>query len=29
MVDVDGLSVEAAADKWMAENPDVVNSWKP
>lgn len=28
MVDVDGMTPEEAADKWMAENADVVASWK-
>lgn len=27
MVDVDGMTVEEAAAKWMEENPDVVASW--
>ena len=28
MVDVDGLSPEDAADKWISENPDIITSWK-
>ncbi|HSF93517.1 MAG TPA: ABC transporter substrate-binding protein [Thermohalobaculum sp.] len=28
MVDVDGLTVEEAADKWIAENQDVIAGWK-
>lgn len=28
MVDVDGLSPEEAADKWIAENGDLIASWK-
>lgn len=28
MVDVDGMEAEAAAEKWIADNADVVSSWK-
>ncbi|MGI9373432.1 MAG: ABC transporter substrate-binding protein [Hyphomicrobiales bacterium] len=28
LVDVDGMSTEEAADKWIADNQEVINKWK-
>lgn len=28
LVDVDGMTTDEAADKWMADNADIVESWK-
>ena len=28
LVDVDGMSTEEAADKWIADNGELIESWK-
>ena len=28
LVDVDGMTTEEAADKWIADNADLIASWK-
>ncbi len=28
LVDVDGMTTEEAADKWIADNADVIAKWK-
>jgi len=28
LVDVDGMTTEEAADKWIADNQSVIDSWK-